>query len=59
MTRPDTGVDLRESEIGFAWDGKRWLVLEISNQSTGHCPDVASWAAVEAALLRTEEASAR
>ncbi|GGP14518.1 hypothetical protein LDL08_35385 [Nonomuraea glycinis] len=52
MTGPDTGVDLLESEIGFAWDGKRWLVREISDQSTGYCLDVASWAAVEAALLR-------
>lgn len=45
---------LSAGEISFAWDGKRWLVLEISNQSTGYCPDVESWAAVESALLRAE-----
>jgi len=30
----------------------RWIVGEISNQSTGYCPDLDSWAAVAAALDR-------
>ncbi|WP_328807637.1 hypothetical protein [Nonomuraea antri] len=43
---------LSAGEISFAWDGTRWLVSEISNQSTGYCPDVQPWTAVKAALLR-------
>lgn len=41
---------LSAGEITFTLDGGRWLVSEISNQSTGYCPDVTSWPAVEAAL---------
>ncbi|GAA4054832.1 hypothetical protein [Nonomuraea soli] len=44
------GPVLSAGEISFARDGDRWLVAGISNQSTGYCPDVASWAAVEVAL---------
>lgn len=28
----------------------RWAVGEVSNQSTGYCPDVSSWSAVARAL---------
>ncbi|MET4926631.1 hypothetical protein P3L51_30480, partial [Streptomyces sp. PSRA5] len=27
-----------------------WVVTEVSNQSTGYCPDVSSWPAVAAAV---------
>ncbi|MEO3787382.1 hypothetical protein ABGB12_28990 [Actinocorallia sp. B10E7] len=43
---------LGAGEIAFTRDGDRWSVHEISNQSTGYCPDVTSWTAVEAALDR-------
>ncbi len=43
---------LGAGEIQFEADGPDWIVTEISNQSTGYCPDVTSWAAVAAALDR-------
>ena len=36
----------------FAREGDRWTVTEVTNQSTGYCPDVDSWPAVAAALER-------
>ncbi|MFB4282460.1 MULTISPECIES: hypothetical protein [unclassified Nonomuraea] len=44
---------LSAGEIAFerSADGG-WAVEAVSNQSTGYCPDVTSWAAVEAALER-------
>lgn len=41
---------LSAGEISFVRDGERWAVGQVSNQSTGYCPDVESWAAVAAAL---------
>jgi hypothetical protein len=43
---------LAAGEITFARDDDGWLVSEVSNQSTGYCPDVTSWPAVAAALDR-------
>ncbi|MDN3358888.1 hypothetical protein [Actinomadura sp. DC4] len=43
---------LGAGEITFARDGERWAVEDISNQSTGYCPDLTSWAAVRHALDR-------
>lgn len=43
---------LSAGEITFALRHGRWAVSDISNQSTGYCPDVASWPYVEAALQR-------
>jgi hypothetical protein len=43
---------LSAGEITFARQQDDWLVREISNQSTGYCPDVTSWAAVETSLDR-------
>ncbi|MFI7114835.1 hypothetical protein ACIBK9_51595 [Nonomuraea sp. NPDC050227] len=37
-------------EITFEPDGGSWRVSEISNQSTGYCPEPESYAAVQAAL---------
>lgn len=45
---------LSAGEITFVPDDGRWKVCDISNQSTGYCPDVTSWPAVEAALDRAE-----
>lgn len=45
---------LSAGEITFAPDRGRWMVSEISNQSTGYCPDVNSWPAVAAALDRAD-----
>ncbi|RAY14096.1 hypothetical protein DPM19_17645 [Actinomadura craniellae] len=41
---------LGAGEITFARSHDGWRVSEISNQSTGYCPDVTSWTAVQAAL---------
>lgn len=41
---------LGAGEISFYRDAGRWVVNEVSNQSTGYCPDVASWPAVVQAL---------
>jgi hypothetical protein len=43
---------LSAGEISFVLDGGRLCVDEISNQSTGYCPDPASWPAVAEALDR-------
>src|SRR5689334_5722958 len=39
-------------ELTLAGHPEGWYVDAISNQSTGYCPDVASWPAVAAALDR-------
>jgi hypothetical protein len=41
---------LAAGEMLFARDGARWSVNEVSNQSTGYCPDPGSWPAVAMAL---------
>jgi len=41
---------LSAGEISFAREADRWAVSEVSNQSTGYCPDVTSWAEVARAL---------
>ncbi|AUH40642.1 hypothetical protein [Streptomyces sp. CMB-StM0423] len=41
---------LGAGEIGFMRQAGRWAVREVSNQSTGYCPDVGSWAEVARAL---------
>lgn len=43
---------LGAGEITFLHDQGRRAVSEISNQSAGYCPDLASWPAVQAALNR-------
>ncbi|EKX60756.1 hypothetical protein Sipo8835_03135 [Streptomyces ipomoeae] len=44
------GRVLRVGEISFSTEAGRWAVNEVSNQSTGYCPDVGSWLAVAQAL---------
>ncbi|MER6996961.1 hypothetical protein [Streptomyces sp. NPDC000410] len=44
------GWVLGAGEISFRRQGIGWAVTEISNQSTGYCPDLASWPAVAEAL---------
>ncbi|MET8601961.1 hypothetical protein ABZV92_00235 [Streptomyces rubiginosohelvolus] len=41
---------LSAGEISFTREADRWVVDEVSNQSTGYCPDVVSWPAVAHAL---------
>ncbi|MEV0405482.1 hypothetical protein [Actinoallomurus sp. NPDC050550] len=41
---------LGAGEVAFRRERGRWVVDEISNQSTGYCPDVTSWPAVRDAL---------
>jgi hypothetical protein len=41
---------LGAGEIQFDHDAHGWMVTDISNQSTGYCPDLDSWTAVAAAL---------
>jgi hypothetical protein len=43
---------LSAGEITFALAGRSVGVAEVSNQSTGYCPEPESWPAVEAALRR-------
>jgi hypothetical protein len=41
---------LAAGEIGFVVGEHGWIVSEVSNQSTGYCPDPDSWPAVALAL---------
>lgn len=41
---------LGAGEIGFVREADGWAVSEVSNQSTGYCPDISSWPAVARAL---------
>ncbi|NNN29105.1 hypothetical protein HLK59_01795 [Streptomyces sp. S3(2020)] len=41
---------LAAGEIAFGRTSGRWSTHEISNQSTGYCPDLGSWHAVARAL---------
>ncbi|MFR0359427.1 hypothetical protein [Streptomyces sediminimaris] len=41
---------LSAGEISFREESGRWAVDEVSNQSTGYCPDISSWSAVAEAL---------
>lgn len=41
---------LSAGEISFMREAGRWSVGEVSNQSTGYCPDVTSWTEVACAL---------
>ncbi|GHF38212.1 hypothetical protein [Streptomyces griseosporeus] len=41
---------LSAGEIRFVREAGRWVVSDVSNQSTGYCPDVTSWPAVARAL---------
>jgi hypothetical protein len=43
---------LSAGEIGFIREADHWIVGEVSNHSTGYCPDVSSWLAVAQALDR-------
>ncbi|GAA3478041.1 hypothetical protein [Streptomyces yanii] len=43
---------LSAGEISFRAEPGRWAVDEISNQSTGYCPDISSWPSVAEALDR-------
>ncbi|MFD7729122.1 hypothetical protein ACFV6F_01885 [Kitasatospora phosalacinea] len=41
---------LSAGEIGFVREAGEWTVSEVSNQSTGYCPDTTSWPGVARAL---------
>ncbi|MFG2432576.1 hypothetical protein [Streptomyces sp. NPDC048590] len=41
---------LSAGEISFMHEADRWAVSEVSNQSTGYCPDISSWPEVARAL---------
>ncbi|WP_405684060.1 hypothetical protein [Streptomyces sp. NBC_00057] len=41
---------LSAGEIGFVREADRWVVSEVSNQSTGYRPDISSWQEVARAL---------
>lgn len=43
---------LSACEMSFRQEFGRWAVEEVSNQSTGYCPDVISWSTVAEALDR-------
>ncbi|WP_345044842.1 hypothetical protein [Streptomyces sannanensis] len=44
------GKVLGAGEMSFAREAGEWAVSEVSNQSTGYCPDVTSWPTVARAL---------
>ncbi|MGW1554352.1 hypothetical protein [Streptomyces sp. NPDC002346] len=44
------GTVLSAGEMSFRHESGQWVVAEVSNQSTGYCPDVSSWPAVADAL---------
>ncbi|KOG29047.1 hypothetical protein [Streptomyces resistomycificus] len=44
------GEVLAAGEMGFDRAFGRWTVREVTNQSTGYCPDLGSWHAVARAL---------
>ncbi|WP_406359250.1 hypothetical protein OHB56_32305 [Streptomyces sp. NBC_01635] len=46
----DAEMVLSAGEIEFVREADRWAVREVSNQSTGYCPDTGSWSAVARAL---------
>lgn len=46
------GPVLSAGEMSFGRAAGLWYVSEVSNQSTGYCPDVVSWPAVAQALGR-------
>ncbi|MGN9778814.1 hypothetical protein ACTMS0_24080 [Micromonospora sp. H33] len=46
------GEVLGAGEIAFAGERDGWVVTEVTNQSTGYCPDPTSWVAVAGALDR-------
>lgn len=43
---------LSAGEMTFARTSGQWEVCDVSNQSTGYCPDLTSWPALAAALAR-------
>lgn len=45
---------LSACEIRFIREAGRWAVGEVSNHSTGYCPDVSSWSEVARALDNVE-----
>ncbi|MFG3491432.1 hypothetical protein [Streptomyces sp. NPDC047972] len=47
------GRVLGAGEITFVREERGWAVSEVSNQSTGYCPDIASWSEVARAIDRT------
>ncbi|PIB03601.1 hypothetical protein B1C81_36440 [Streptomyces sp. HG99] len=44
------GPVLGAGEMSFRKESGQWVVGEVSNQSTGYCPDISSWSAVAGAL---------
>lgn len=44
------GPVLGAGEMSFREESGQWVVGEVSNQSTGYCPDISSWRAVVEAL---------
>ncbi|MFJ1958778.1 hypothetical protein ACIOGT_38200 [Streptomyces microflavus] len=39
-----------QAAISFVREADRWAVVEVSNHSTGYCPDIGSWSEVARAL---------
>jgi hypothetical protein len=48
------GAVLSAGEMSFREESGQWVVGEVSNQSTGYCPDVSSWPSVADALDAVE-----
>ncbi|GGW59200.1 hypothetical protein GCM10010503_40480 [Streptomyces lucensis JCM 4490] len=50
----DAAMVLGAGEISFTREAGGWTVDEVSNHSTGYCPDVSSWSEVARALDSVE-----
>lgn len=50
VVRAGGGPILGTAEMSFREESGQWVVGEVSNHSTGYCPDISSWPAVAKAL---------
>ncbi|MFD5555070.1 hypothetical protein ACFWIA_14695 [Streptomyces sp. NPDC127068] len=44
--------------MNFREESERWVVEEVSSQSTDYCPDISSWPAVAWAVAHMNQTSA-
>ncbi len=44
---------LSAGEITFSFEDKKLIINEITNQSTGYCPETSSWVSVKEAIEKT------
>lgn len=52
VTCAGNGEVLSAGEMTFGWGAEACIVENVTNQSTGYCPDAESWTAVDCALKK-------